>query len=135
MSLLVVDGLVTVAWLLDDEDEARANEALERLKEDGATVPQLWHLEVRNSLLTAARRGRITWGEVNLRLDALNGLPIQTDEDPDLQAAMNLARRHRLSFYVALYLEVVIRQRADLATLDRAHGRAAAAEGVRTLVV
>ena len=58
MSRLVIDASVVVAWLFDDEHEPRADRVLERLEEDGALVPQLWHLETRNSLLTAERRGR-----------------------------------------------------------------------------
>ena len=70
-----------------------------------------------------------------MRLDALNGLPIRTDEEPDFREALGLAKRHGLSFYDALYLELAERRRAELATLDRALGRVAAAEGVRTMVV
>lgn len=92
MSGLVVDASVVVAWLFDDEDEPRADKALERLAEDGALVPQLWHLETRNALLTAERRGRLLSEDVTERLDALKGLPIATDEEPDLQAAFELAR-------------------------------------------
>ena len=133
MSGLVVDASVALAWLLDDEDQPEAGRALDRLEDDGAVVPQLWHLEIRNSLLTAERRGRISLGEIDERLDGLSGLPIQTDEDPDLRSAFDLARRHGLSFYDALYLELAKRQRAELATLDRALGRAAASEGVPVL--
>ena len=133
MSELVVDASIALAWLFDDEDQPRADRALDRLKEDGAEVPQLWHLEIRNSLLTAERRGRISLDEIHERLDALSGLPIQTDEDPDLRSVFDLARRHGLSFYDALYLELAKRQRAELATLDRALGRAAASEGVPLL--
>ena len=130
MSGLVVDASVVVAWLFDDEDEPRADRALERLEEDGALVPQLWHLETRNSLLTAERRGRLSEKEVKERLDALKGLPIGTDEEPNLQSAFDLARAYGLSLYDALYLELAKRERAELATLDRALGRAAVAEGV-----
>ena len=130
MSGLVVDASVVVAWLFDDENEPRADRMLERLEEDGALVPQLWHLETRNSLLTAERRGRLSSGEVKERLDALKGLPIGTDEEPDLQSAFDLARAHELSFYDALYLELAKREGAELATLDGALGRAAVAEGV-----
>ena len=130
MSGLVVDASVVVAWLFDDEDEPRADRVLERLEEDRALVPQIWHLETRNSLLTAERRGRLSSGEVKERLDALKGLPIGTDEEPDLQSAFDLARAHGLSFYDALYLELAKREGAELATLDGALGRAAAAEGV-----
>ena len=130
MSGLVVDASVVVAWLFDDEDEPRADRVLERLEGDGALAPQLWHLETRNSLLVAERRGRLSAGGVKERLDALKGLPIRTDEEPDLQSAFDLARAHGLSFYDALYLELAKRESAELATLDGALGRAAVAEGV-----
>ncbi len=130
MSGLVVDASLALAWLFDDEDHPKAISALERLKEDGAVVPQLWHLEIRNALLTAERRGRISLDDIGERLDALNGLPILTDEDPNYRVAFDLAWKHGLSFYDALYLELAIRQDAELATLDRALGRAAASEGV-----
>ena len=130
MSGLVVDASIVAAWLSDDEHESRADRALIRLEEDGATVPQLWHLETRNFLLTAERRGRLSSSEVMERLDALKDLPIRTDDEPDLQSAFDLARAYGLSLYDAVYLELARRQGAELATLDRALGRAAAAEGV-----
>ena len=130
MSGLVVNASVVVAWLFDDEDEPRADRTLEQLVDDGALVPQLWHLETRNSLLTAERRGRLSAGEVKERLDALKDLPISTDEEPDLQSAFDLARAHGLSLYDALYLELAKREGAELATLDGPLGRAAVAEGV-----
>ena len=93
-------------------------------------MPQLWHLEVRNCLLVAERGARLSAGEVMDRLDALRKLPIITDAEPDLQSAFDLARAHGLSFYDAIYLELAKRQSAELATLDGALTRAAAAEGV-----
>ena len=130
MSGLVVDASVAVAWLFDDEDEPRVDRVLGQLIEDGALVPQLWHLETRNSLLTAERCGRLSVEEVKERLDALKGLPIATDEETDLQSAFDLARAHELSLYEALYLELAKREGAELATLDGPLGRAAVAEGV-----
>ena len=130
MSGLVVDASVVIAWLFDDEEEPRADSVLEFLEEDGALVPHLWHLETRNTLLIAERRGRLSRRGVKERMDALRGLPIRTDEEPDLQSAFDLARAHELSFYDALYLELAKRESAGLATLDRALGRAAVAEGV-----
>ena len=75
MSGLVVDASIVIAWLFDDEDDPRADKALEELEREGAIVPQLWHLETRNSLLTAERRGRLTSEEAKERLDALKGCP------------------------------------------------------------
>ena len=129
MSGQVVHASVVVAWLFDEE-EPRADRALERLEEDGTLVPQMWRLEIRNSLLTAERCGRLSAVEVKERLDALRSLPIRTDEEPDLQSAFNLARAHGLSFYDALYLELAKREGAELATLDGALDQAAVAEGV-----
>ena len=129
MSGLVVDASVVIAWLFDDEDDPRADKALEELEREGAIVPQLWHLETRNSLLTAERRGRLTAEEVKERLDALKGLPIATDEQPELQSAFDLARIHKQSLYDAVYLELAKREDAALATLDSALARAATLGG------
>ena len=134
MSGLVVDSSVVLAWLYAEREKSRAQGVLERVKEKGALVPGLWHLEVRNSLLSAERRGRIAAGDVKERLDAVKGLPIRTDEALDLEAAFDLARAHGLTFYDAVYLELAKRENAELATLDAALSRAAANERVRLSV-
>ncbi|MCY3658183.1 MAG: type II toxin-antitoxin system VapC family toxin [Caldilineaceae bacterium] len=130
MSGLVIDASIVVAWLFDDEDEPRADKALVQLVEEGALAPQLWHLETRNALLMAERRGRLSMSGIKERLDALKGLPIRVDADPDLEFAFDLARTHKLTIYDALYLELAKRESAELATLDGALGRAALVEGV-----
>ena len=52
------------------------------------------------------------------RVAALAVLPLETDTEPDLDRAMALAETHRLTFYDALYLELALRRRAGLVTLD-----------------
>lgn len=130
MSALVLDASVAAAWLFDDEDEARADAALGRITSDGAVVPQFWHLEVRSALLAAERRKRISKDEVEERLRFLLELPVKTDAEPNLVAAFALARRRRLSFYDAVYLELALRCGGALATLDAALARAGVAEGL-----
>ena len=131
MSGLVVDASVVIAWLFDDEKEPRADKVLENLKEDGALVPHLWHLETRNTLLVAERRRRLSARAVNERLDALKALPVRTDEGPDLESAFDLARTHNLSIYDALYLELAKREMArSWQPWTAALGQAAVAEGV-----
>ena len=132
MSRLVLDASITADWLLDDEFEPRAADALTRLRRDGAIVPPLWHYEVRNALLVAERRGRVSQNGTTKRLDSLKALPIRTDGDTNLQAAFNLAREHGLSFYDALYLELAKRLGTTLATLDRKLAGAALTEGLET---
>ena len=130
MSALVLDASVTCDWLLDDELDPRAMRAAERVSEDGALVPQLWHLEVRNALVTAERSGRLTGQGLADRLRALHRLPVITDTEPDLDAVVALARSHRISAYDAVYLELARRRRAALATLDAGLVEAAAAAEV-----
>ncbi len=130
MSRFVLDASVAVAWLLDDEEEARADAALGQLETEVGLVPQFWHLEVRNALLAAERRRRIRVHEVDERLRTLAGLPVRTDTEPRIGTAFALARTHRLSMYDAMYLELAQRSDAPLATLDKALARAAGAAGL-----
>ncbi len=124
----VLDASIAVAWLLDDENEPRAEASLERLGIEPALVPVIWHVEVRNALLGAERRRRLRPEEVNARLSQIGGLPLRTDSSPSLEAAFMFARTHRLSVYDALYLELALRASAPLATLDNALAAAARAE-------
>lgn len=130
MSEFVLDASVTLAWLLGEENDPQADLALRRMEGDQALVPNLWHLEVRNGLLSAMRRGRITRDGPSERLSALRDLPIRTDRDSDLETALTLAEEHVLSFYDAIYLELAARQATPLATLDKALARAASACGL-----
>ena len=130
MSALVLDASVAGSWLLEDELDPRAARVAARVPEDGALVPQLWHLEVRNALLSAELRGRLTARGLSERMRALRQLPVITDPEPDLDAVVALARSHRLSIYDAVYLELARRRQAVLATLDSRLAHAAAAEDV-----
>ena len=106
VSLFVLNASVAVAWLLGEDTASRADLALVRLEDDEALVPNLWHLELRNGLLVAVRRGRFTADGPAERLNALYDLPIRTDTEPDPDIAFALAERHGLSFYDAIYLEL-----------------------------
>jgi predicted nucleic acid-binding protein len=130
VSPLVVDASVAATWLLDDESDARAEAALALLEQVPGVVPQLWHFEMRNILLVAWRRGRISDQGLAERVAALAELPLSTDAAPDLAVALDLAARHGLSFYDGLYLETARRLGARLASLDQALVQAARAEGL-----
>ena len=130
MKLYVLDASVAAVWVLPDANDAQADEALRRMEDSGAVVPRLWHLEIRNVLLVAERRGRITAEHTQKALRTLSGLPILTDSTPNLDLALHLARTHGLTFYDGLYLELAVRHRTALATLDHSLDRAAAAEGL-----
>ena len=118
MSAFVVDASVSASWLFDDENDAGAASALSMLEDAQGIVPKLWHFEMRNILLVAMCRNRITPEGMKDRVAALAVLPLETDTEPDLDRAMALAETHRLTFYDALYLELALRRRAGLVTLD-----------------
>ena len=129
MSDVVIDASVAAAWMIEDEQHPIADAALEIIETDQAIVPQVWHFEIRNVLIIAERRGRIPTADIQRQLQVITALRILTDQEPDFDAAMDLARSHNLTFYDALYLELAKRRGARLATLDNALARAAANEG------
>jgi predicted nucleic acid-binding protein len=114
----VVDASIVAAWALLDENSSRASQALERLRGDPALSPALLFFEVRNVLLVNERRGRLTEAQSAEFLRALSRLPIRIDQSPDETQLLILARRHRLTVYDAAYLELALRERLPLVTLD-----------------
>lgn len=133
MSSFIVDASVAAAWLFEDELHEGAEALFAELDEGNVFVPQHWHLEVRNALLVGERRGRITSEQINASLSYLRDLPLRTDTQADLDAALDLARIRRLSLYDAVYLELALRRRVALATLDSRLQQAASAEGLETM--
>ena len=127
---LVLDASVTVCWHFPDEQNAAADAILAQLRPDTALVPGHWWFEIRNVLLMGERRGRTTEDQTALFLDFIRELPISVALLPDEIAVMDLARRHRLTFYDAAYLELAKREGLALATFDRELLTAARAEGV-----
>ena len=129
----VLDCSVTMAWVFPDE----ASEVTDRLRDslvDGrAFVPSLWPVEVGSVLLAATRRGRLRADEWPQVCASLEALPIEIDPVSASRVwgpALALADEHDLSVYDAMYLELALRMRLPLATLDRALAAAAQATGV-----
>lgn len=107
-----------------------AQEVLDRVVTNRAWVPQLWRLEVANSLLVAVRRNRIDKAFRDASLADLARLRIQVDVDMSSFAwstTLELAEKHDLTLYAAAYLELALRLSLPLATRDEAL-RAAARE-------
>ncbi|MFT3876318.1 MAG: type II toxin-antitoxin system VapC family toxin [Propioniciclava sp.] len=130
--MLVVDSSLLLSSLLPDE----AGPDLEELFDsyDEVTAPWLLWVELRNILLVAERRGRLPAGSAEEILEVIDELGIALDQTPRSASVMRLARRHDLSAYDALYLELALHRDATLATLDQRLQKAAAAEGVRLAV-
>jgi predicted nucleic acid-binding protein len=127
---IVVDASIVVAPVLE-ESEPKADLLLAR--RDEWVVPALWWFELRNALVINERRRRITDERTALFLGNIARLPVAIDRLPDETAVMTLARQHRLTVYDAAYLELALRERLPLATLDASLAAAARQEGVAVL--
>lgn len=133
LSEIVIDASIAAAWLFDDEFDQSTADVMSNISADEGIVPRHWHLEMRNALLMGERRGRVAPEHIAESLNGLNRIHLRTDPEPDLDAAFSLARARGLTIYDAVYLELALRRRAALATLDGRLRRAAAAERVQTL--
>ena len=130
MKAPVPSSSVALAWVLRDEPSASADAALQQVAENGGVDPALWWVEVRNGLVTAERRGRLTQEDTAAALQAIDALGIHLDHAPDNTSLLRLARTHGLTVNDAMYLELSIRQQRPLVTLDGKLHAAAQAEGV-----
>ena len=127
----VVDASVSAAWFLPDEATPATEAALQATATHDVWVPVLWLLEVGNLLLRAQRRQRITADKRRELAGAAAALRIRVDREPVALAALDeLAARHGLTAYDAVYLELALRRGLPLATLDGALLSAMAEAGV-----
>jgi predicted nucleic acid-binding protein len=126
----VLDASTTAAWCFPDESSQMADQAFDRLAQDEAIAPGLWWAEIRNILIVAQRRGRIDTTDTTRFLADLSKLPIAIDYNAAETTVLDLARRHNLTVYDALYLELASRLAMPLATLDRRLVAACQASGV-----
>jgi len=133
---VVIDSSMALTWCFEDEASPQSDVIFERVRDDGAVVPALWHLELANVLLQAKKRGRIALGDVATRLKLISELPITTDHETPMRAwreVIVLARTENLTAYDAAYLELAIRRSLPLSTRDDALIAAARRVGVTVL--
>lgn len=132
---VVINSSVSLSWCFADEASPASDALFERVRDDGAVVPMLWHLEIANVLIQAEKRGRITAGDIATRLQLIADLPIATDYETATRAwreILAVARSERLTAYDAAYLELAMRRGLPLSSKDTALVRAARRVGVAT---
>ena len=128
----VLDNSVVAGWYLPEQRNDYSQSIAQRLKRDRALVPALWQMELANVLRTACNKGKLDVTQARQVLDHLAQLPIELDANPapNPRALFELAMRHGLSSYDAVYLELAMRHGVPLATRDSDLKRAAVAAGV-----
>lgn len=126
----VLDASVAACWFFPDETHPVASRSWLLIHEDVAVVPAHWWFEVRNTMLVAERRERSTEQRTRFSLDRLSRMTIHHAPIPSDAGILALARKHRLTFYDAAYLELAQREELPLATLDESLATAARREGI-----
>ena len=117
----VLDCSIAMAWLFHDEATQKTSALLNRLAVETALVPAWWFIEVTNVLAMAERRGRITSAQSDAFIADLGKLAFERDDEAPGRAfthLLPLCRTHRLTSYDAVYVDLAIRRRLPLATLD-----------------
>ena len=125
---VVVDATAAMALLGGDEtwlDRWRAWTDADAM----ILAPSHFPVEVANALLRGARVPAL---DAAARLERLYASGVETADRglPGLLGAVELADRHRLTVYDALYLDLAVDVDAELATLDRDLAAAATSEGL-----
>lgn len=136
MVALVLDASVAISAVLEEASMEHARTILRRVAEAGALVPNLWHLEVGQTLLVAERQRRIDMTRRQKIQALLFDLPITVDAETWTRAMRDtatLAADQRLSLYDAAYLELSRRCELPLASFDADLRRAATTIGVALL--
>jgi predicted nucleic acid-binding protein len=127
----VLDASFAATWFLPDEASPTTNALLDRLAE--AAVPSLFRHEMRNLVLLAHRRGRMSRAKLREVVAELETAPIQERASGRDNDIVDLALKHDLTAYDAVYLELALRERLPLATLDKKLAAAARAENIALL--
>jgi len=125
MTHFVLDNSVAMRWLLESDkrsDQKYSENVLTSFSSADAIVPNLWHLEAANVLISAERRLEVSVAEVERFIAQLENLPIHVDpltSDQSFGRTLTLARAYKLSSYDSAYLEIAMREGLSLATLDK----------------
>ena len=126
MEVKIVDASAIAAIMFD---EPEADDMTRRLGGAILVAPALLQFELVNACVTKLRRYPDLRDTILQAFAVQGGLTIETAE-VDHAAALVLAEQFRLTGYDASYLWLAQRLNAELVTLDRPLGRAAAALGL-----
>ena len=140
MSDFVLDASVSLSWFVDDPVPVAAMEIRSLLvKGQRALVPALWGFEMANGLVTAERKRVLTSFDVSACCDEIeillaDSLELVADSPRNIvRTLFTSARAHSHTAYDASYLELALRERLPLATLDRSLQISAKGAGVPLL--
>ena len=137
MSAFVLDASIALGWMLDRPIPARS--ALARkliIGGDSPVAPLLWRYEIANAVAISERRGRLSADQVRILMADLEEFSVIVEVDPvyvRISSLIETAQRANLTAYDATYLELAVRRRLPLATLDNKLRDAARGAGLELI--
>ncbi len=132
----VVDSSVAMAWCFLDEATAVTKDLLNTMSHESAMVPSWWYLELTNVLVQAEKKGRINADKTAEFIELVHSFYLEVDNQAAeiaFDELLPLCRAHQLTSYDAVYLELAVRRKLPLATLDEPLRKAAKKLGVKLL--
>lgn len=132
----VLDCSAALSWLFEDESSPMIDSLLDALPTSTAIVPDLWYIELANSLNVAIKRKRLDVKKVEQIIDRVLLLPIHVSSihsNDVLTRVRKLAKQHGLSVYDAVYLDLALQLQMPLATLDEKLKTSAHQEGIAVI--
>lgn len=127
---LVLDASMTLSLVLPDEWDEISDAVFAIMEQEVVQVPSLWHIEIRNALVIAWKRGRILKEAIPEHLAAIDNMGVSSPPDQDPDVVLSTALKNDLTVYDAAYLALAQDRAFALATRDRALRRAAIDCGV-----
>jgi predicted nucleic acid-binding protein len=125
-----------MSWCFADEDTAESRSVQDRLVDESALVPAHWYLEVANVLAMAEKRHRISADDSVEFLTLIKTFDLEVDHEISSRAfdqLLPLCRQHGLTSYDAAYLDLAMRRKLPLATLDEELKAAAGKLGIKLI--
>lgn len=133
---IVVDASMAMAWCFLDEATPATRKLYNEMSSTSAVVPAWWYIELTNVLYLAEKSRRIPTDRVVEFIEMIEDLGVEIDHDAPTRAfshLLPLCRDHRLTSYDAMYLDLAVRRKLPLATLDEPLRKAAKKLGVKLL--
>ncbi len=131
-----MDCSCAAALFLPDESSLKMKSFMGDLPENYSLwVPALWWYEMTNVLLVAERRGRLNHLDISKIIPLFDQFNLSTDNSSGARFSTRiyeLASTCQLTAYDATYLELAIRKKAGLISLDGQLLSAAKKSGVNT---
>ncbi|PKL37369.1 MAG: twitching motility protein PilT [Spirochaetae bacterium HGW-Spirochaetae-1] len=133
MNYVIDCSFSSALFLPDEKSEYVRSFFLNLKKQDQVFIPLLWWYETNNVLNVSVKRKRLKQAEVENILELVHKLKIETDSEMGLvfsKRIFEISQLHSLSSYDSVYVELAIRKKAKLMTLDRELADAARVIGI-----